>query len=129
VLATDAGGRPYTTIVGFVPVGDLRHLYFVTTRATRKYAALTGNSKVAMLIDNRSNSYRDFRDAVAVTVLGEAEEVDKQDHPDILTQYLSRHPHLCEFVSSPTSALIRVSVDTYIVVTRFQNVMTLRIKE
>jgi len=43
--------------------------------------------------------------------------------------YLSKHPYLKEFVSSPTCALLRMDVETYYVVRQFQNVMELHIKE
>jgi uncharacterized protein YhbP (UPF0306 family) len=125
VLATSASKGPYTTLVGFVASKDLKRIYFATTRSTRKYAALTSHPEVSMLIDSRSNSTADFRDAVAVTALGEAREIDKQDHTGIVGHYLAKHPHLSDFISSPTCALIQVTVDSYIVVTRFQQVVTL----
>jgi len=44
-----------------------------------------------------------------------------------LPVYLEKHPYLEEFVASPTGALLRVKVDKYIVVTRFQEVMEIQI--
>jgi nitroimidazol reductase NimA-like FMN-containing flavoprotein (pyridoxamine 5'-phosphate oxidase superfamily) len=128
VLATDRDQVPYATLVGFLAADDLRTLYFATTRSTRKYAALRANPKVAMLIDNRSNRVQDFREAAAVTVVGEAEEVDKGGSPQILRAYLAKHPHLEDFVSAPTCAFVQVTVRTYHVVTRFQQVMTLHME-
>jgi hypothetical protein len=43
--------------------------------------------------------------------------------------YLSKHPYLKEFVSSPTCALLRMDVETYYVVHQFQNVMELHIRK
>ncbi|MFZ1948021.1 MAG: pyridoxamine 5'-phosphate oxidase family protein [bacterium] len=129
VLATDADGQPYTTLVGFAASDDLRYIYFVTTRSTRKFAALRASPKVSLLIDNRSNALRDFREAAAITALGKAEEVDKDDHADLIRRYLDRLPHLGEFIRSPTSALVRVQVDVYYLVTRFQQVMELHIQK
>jgi hypothetical protein len=40
--------------------------------------------------------------------------------------FLDKHPHLEEFATSPTSALIAVRVTTYIVVQRFGEVQELR---
>ena len=125
VLATQASHGPYTTLVGFVSSGDLKHISFVTSRSTRKYAALKATPGVSMLIDSRTNRTSDFSDAVAVTALGKAHEIEKEEHEDIVSLYLAKHPHLEDFVSSPTCALIRVEVEEYIVVTRFQKVMTL----
>jgi nitroimidazol reductase NimA-like FMN-containing flavoprotein (pyridoxamine 5'-phosphate oxidase superfamily) len=128
VLATDLSGRPYASLVGFLASDDLRYVYFVTTRATRKYDALSSNPHVAMLFDNRSNRYRDFREAMAVTALGEAAEIDKEENRDIVKAYVDKHPHLDKFVSSPTSALVRIAVATYYAVTRFQHVMELHLR-
>jgi hypothetical protein len=41
--------------------------------------------------------------------------------------YLGKHPHLEEFVTSPTCALLRIKVEKYIVVTRFQEVREIKI--
>ena len=125
VLATQAPHGPYTTLVGFVAAEDLRHIYFVTSRSTRKYAALKANPRVSMLIDSRTNRTSDFRDAVAVTSLGEARETDKEGAKRTVDRYIAKHPHLEDFVMSPSCALIQVEVEKYIVVTRFQQVMTL----
>ena len=75
VLATDAGSRPYASLVAVTVTPDLRHLYFATLRATRKWANLAGNHHVSLLIDNRSNQVTDFSRAAAATVIGTAEEV------------------------------------------------------
>jgi hypothetical protein len=50
-------------------------LFFATTRAKRKYANLSIDSRVAMLIDNRSNIPSDFPFAMGVTATGRAEEL------------------------------------------------------
>jgi len=127
VLATDADSQPYATLVGFIADEKIEHIYFFTTRATRKYAALCGNPRVALLIDNRSNQSRDFREAMAVTALGKAEEVDKEAHSGMVREYLRKLPHLEEFANSPTSAMVRISVRAYYLVTRFQHVMELHL--
>lgn len=128
VLSTDRSGHPYASLVGFVADADLKYIYFVTTRATRKFDALTSNPRVAMLIDDRSNRARDFRDAMAVTAMGEAREIAKDEHRGTVKAYLEKHPHLADFISSPTSALVRIEVSTYYVVTRFQQVTELHLR-
>jgi hypothetical protein len=83
------------------------------------------NNRVSMLIDNRSNDASDFRDAVGVTAVGTVAELDKGVHKEPLQSYRHRFPHLEEFVTSPTSALLQIDVKTYYVVTRFQHVLEL----
>ena len=45
-----------------------------------------------------------------------------------LAAFLTRHPHLRPFASSPTSALVELEVDTYYIVSRFQNVTELHMR-
>jgi nitroimidazol reductase NimA-like FMN-containing flavoprotein (pyridoxamine 5'-phosphate oxidase superfamily) len=127
VLATHSDAGPYASLVAFAATDDLRHLLFATTRATRKFANLTADSRVAFLVDNRSNQESDFHEAVAATIMGSAEEVRSADRERLLGVYLGKHPHLREFVTSPTCAFFSVEVRTYYVVTRFQEVVELRI--
>lgn len=128
VLATQNEGQPYTNLVAFTASKDLKQLFFATTRATRKYANLTADSRVAMLIDNRSNEAADFRWAMAVTATGKVEEIEGHEREKALKIYLAKHPHLEEFVSSPSCALLKISVDRYRVASRFQEVIEVHVK-
>jgi nitroimidazol reductase NimA-like FMN-containing flavoprotein (pyridoxamine 5'-phosphate oxidase superfamily) len=129
VLATQNRRQPYGNLVAFMATDDLKHLLFATTRATRKFANISKNPKVAMVFDNRSNQESDFHQAAAVTATGVVKEVVGLEKEVFKKVYLSKHPYLKDFVSSPTCALLKVEVKTYIVVNRFQNVVELRIKK
>ena len=122
-LATDAGSHPYVSLVAIVVTDDLRHLYFATPRATRKWANLARNPQVSLLLDNRTNQVSDFRRAAAATLLGTAQEIDGSAREEGVTIYLSRHPHLDDFAASPSCALFKVQIERIYLVTRFQNVM------
>lgn len=128
VLATQMRGKPYGSLIAFAATQDLKILLFATTRATRKYANLLNTPDAAMVVDTRTNQTADFADAAAVTILGNVEEVTEHDRKRLLTIYLKKHPHLREFVESPTTALLTMSVRTYILVSRFQNVQELHIQ-
>ncbi len=122
VLSTQMSGRPYSNLVAFAATADLQDILIATTRATRKYANVTAEPRVSLLIDNRSNEETDFGETSAVTVLGIAEEVLGPERERYLQIYLEKHPYLREFVSAPTCALIKVKVERFIMVTRFQEV-------
>mgnify|MGYP006266781595 CR=1 FL=1 len=126
VLATQNRGRPYGNLVAFMATEDLKYLLFATTRATRKYANISRNPRIALVVDNRSNQESDFHQAAAVTATGVVKEVEGPEKERFQRLYLCRHPYLKEFVSSPTCALLKVEVETYYIVNRFQNVMELR---
>nr|WP_321465347.1 pyridoxamine 5'-phosphate oxidase family protein [uncultured Desulfobulbus sp.] len=123
VLATAAGSHPYVNLMAVAVTDDLRRLYFATPRATRKWANLTRNPRVSLLLDNRTNQVSDFGQAVAATLLGSTHEIEGKAREEGLMVYLSRHPHLADFVASPTCALFQVQIDRIYLVTHFQNVM------
>jgi nitroimidazol reductase NimA-like FMN-containing flavoprotein (pyridoxamine 5'-phosphate oxidase superfamily) len=125
VLATQEGGQPYLSLMAFAVTPDLTTFIIATDRGTRKYANLMAEPRVALLIDNRNNIPEDTEKAVAVTVLGEAREAPPAEHGGFLRLFLERHPHLEEFATSPTCALIVVQVSTYLVVQRFGEVREL----
>ena len=125
VLSTRERDQPYSNLVCFAATDDLRCLVFATARATRKYANIKADSRVAMLVDNRANVAADINRATAVTVLGTAREVRGEEREDLLARYLGRHPHLESFASSPATALFKVEADKYIVASRFQHVQEL----
>ena len=126
-LSTQQAGQPYASLVAFVASDDLDQIYFATPTTTRKYANLVADSRVAMLINSSMNQTSDFHRAISVTAVGKAKDVTGKDKKRILDQYLAKHPHLEDFARSPTSALVRVSVESYYMVKNFQNVTELHL--
>lgn len=129
VLSTQQEGQPYASLIAFAVSDDLKHLYFVTPKTTRKYKNLRANPKVALLVNDSENRQDDFHRAAAATIVGLAEELDSPERETVLVKYLARHPHLADFAASPTSALIQVSIRSYYLVRRFQHVMELHINQ
>ena len=115
VLATQNAGQPYGNLVAFAETDDLRHLVFVTSRNTQKYANVTENRKVALLVDSRRNQVSDFKTAVAVTAMGTAEEITGNKREVMVKVYVNKHPHLANFLKKPDSAVIKITVNDYIV--------------
>lgn len=127
VVSTQSDGQPYASLVAFAASDDLRHIFFVTARTTRKFANLTKDARVAVLINSSVNRESDFHDAVSVTVTGTAEEIEDAERNKVLTLYLSKHPYLEDFAQAPTCAVIRVTTKSYYMVKNFQTVMELHI--
>lgn len=121
-LAAEEPRRPYTNLVAFAATADLREILFATGRATRKFANLTAEPRVALLMDSRSHRETDFGEAAAVTVLGTASELLEPEREPYQAIYLAKHPYLRDFITAPTCALLLVRVEKYILVTRFQEV-------
>ncbi len=128
VLSTQEKDHPYMNLVAFAETDDLRTILFATTRATRKYGNISSHSGVALLFDNRSNEAADIQEATAITAIGSASEVIASERGKMEKTYLHKQPHMNDFLSSPTTALISVDVEYYIFVNRFQNVTFLNLK-
>jgi heme iron utilization protein len=129
VLATQGEGQPYGNLVAFAATEDLKGLLFATARGTRKFANIIMDPRIAMVMDSRTNEKADFQRAVAVTATGIAEEAESEERDHLLKLYLLKHPHLKKFVNSPNTALLRIKVDTYYVVRKFQEVMVLPMEQ
>ena len=125
VLATSGKSGPYGNLVAFMAGPDLKYLLFATQKATRKFGNLLENPLVAFVIDNRSNKIEDFMNAVAVTAMGRAFEMTSREKEAMVEAYVDKHPHLKDFVSSPSCALVKVEIEKYVCVFRFQNVIEL----
>ena len=108
---------------------DLKYLVVATGKATRKHHNILHDGRVSLLIDNRSNSEDDFHAAQALTVLGRAHPVEAFEHAAYQDLYLRRHPYLEKFLTSPTTAFIKVEVYHYLLVSRFQKVMEYNIRD
>ena len=129
ILATHQDGQPYASLVAFAASEDLKYIFFATPTTTRKFSNLSSDSRVALLVNSSQNRVSDFHQAIAVTATGEAEEVSGSDRNKSEQFYLSKHPHLEDFLNSPTCALVRVRVKSYFMVKNFQHVLELHISQ
>jgi nitroimidazol reductase NimA-like FMN-containing flavoprotein (pyridoxamine 5'-phosphate oxidase superfamily) len=120
VLATNGAAGPYLSLVAFAASADRRSFYFVTPRNTRKWANLEGESRVALLIDDRPGGNADFSGAAAVTITGTARELSGEERDAALELYNDRHPALAEFARSSGSAILKVAVSDLYTVNGFR---------
>jgi uncharacterized pyridoxamine 5'-phosphate oxidase family protein len=114
VLATHNNQQPYTNLVAFAASDDLKRVIFTTNRNTQKYRNIISNNKIALLIDNRRNNQADFSKALAITVLGIAEELSFNKNDELIQFYLNRHPPLIEFLNKPDTAVVNMAVTDFI---------------
>jgi nitroimidazol reductase NimA-like FMN-containing flavoprotein (pyridoxamine 5'-phosphate oxidase superfamily) len=122
VLSTERQGQPYASLVAFAVTDGLGDLVFCTPKATRKFSNLADNPQVAMLINNCRNRTSDIDDAVSVTAVGRAVEVVDTSREDLSVLYLQKHPHLKEFLQAEATAMVRIRVERYFMVRKFQDV-------
>ncbi|MDQ7788224.1 MAG: pyridoxamine 5'-phosphate oxidase family protein [Thermodesulfovibrionales bacterium] len=123
VLATDAQGQPYPSLVAYALTLDGKGVLFATPRSTRKYKNVIANNRVSLLIDTRSNTDRGYLQAESLTILGKAHPVRKGAKWISLAEILiKKHPGLAEFVHFPATALIYVEIMHCVHVSQFQTV-------
>lgn len=127
VLATHRQGLPHLSLVAFATARAGRELLFATTRTSRKFANLQTDGRAAMLLDSRTNQEADFHLGQALTATGTVTECADSDRSAWLELFLGKHPHLQEFVHSPSCALMSMQVQVYTLVSRFQEVMEYRL--
>ena len=127
-LSTQKDGQPYASLVAFYAADELTHLYFVTPKTTRKFANLSADGRVALMINNSTNTDADFHEAISVTAVGTANEVSGLEKEGVLSQYLAKHPYLEDFARAKTCALVGVRVASYFMVRNFQIVTELHME-
>ncbi len=129
VLSTQRNGQPYSSLMAFAHTSDLKSIVVATGKSTGKHQNIVQESRISLLIDNRSNSENDFHAATALTVMGKAQLIEDYERPGYLELYLSRHPYLEKFIASPSTALVKIMVYHYLLVSSFQNVMEYSIRD
>jgi nitroimidazol reductase NimA-like FMN-containing flavoprotein (pyridoxamine 5'-phosphate oxidase superfamily) len=127
VLATQKNDQPYASLVAFAATENLEQIIFLTPNTTRKFDNIDNNFKVAVLINDSKNQADDIHNAISVTATGTAAAIYGHEKDELLEVYLKRHPHLKTFSAAPTTAVIRVTVDRYFMVSRFQNVVEIQV--
>ena len=114
--------------VAFDADPDLSGMIFATSRATRKFANLSHQARAAMLVDNSGNVKSDIYAAMAVTALGVTTELTGAAQDEAVARYILKHPHMAKFVQAPSTAILRLAVDVYYLVNRFQKVMEYHVR-
>ena len=125
VLATQDDTQPYCNFIAFSASDDLAQIFFATPKNTRKYLNLKKNNRVSFLLDNRSNTALDFKDAVVASAIGDAGEIFDGQEAAFRDRHVLNHPSIEAFIRSPDCALFRVDIRKYIIVNSFEKVYVL----
>ncbi len=127
VLTTvNDAGEPHSSIVAFVSADDTRTLVFVTPRNTRKYRYALDRPRVALFIDDRRDRSEELMQVTGIEARGAVEPLSPESCGLYRELYLAKYPAMREFMDAPGSAIMRIAVERYDVVDRFQHVMVLR---
>jgi nitroimidazol reductase NimA-like FMN-containing flavoprotein (pyridoxamine 5'-phosphate oxidase superfamily) len=125
-LATQEEDTPYVSLMAFAFSEDLTYLLVATKRSTRKYLNMIQRPGVSLLIDNRFNQINVFQDTLAVTCIGKAEPLEGSQKGPFWELFLRRQPELESLVQSPDCALMKITIDYYYILSRFEQVEELK---
>jgi heme iron utilization protein len=126
VLSTIGSGTgSYASLISFVISEDLKYVVFATPKNTRKYDNIRHSDRVSILIDNRCETKGNILETEALTIVGRAMAVRKGNQWTTLAEaFLKKHPALDDFVRSPSTALIKMTIEECVHVGQFQTVST-----
>ena len=100
---------------------------FATPRKSGKYRNIKADSRVAILLDGGRGKAGSVMDGETMALNGRALVVAKGARREELAALLkARHPELGEFLSAPTTALVRIEVEQATHVEGFRRVTLLR---
>jgi general stress protein 26 len=124
VLTTQAqDGQLHSTVMCFLSADNLHSMVFATPRKTRKFENLTANQNPVMFIDSRNREQWHIDEVYGIEVRGPASLLEE---PGIYRDlYLHKFPELGTFAESTDTAWFRMTVKSYDVVHRFQEVVQL----
>jgi len=113
VLATDAGGKPYCSLMAYVTDESCREIYMVTHRNTQKYKNLMENPAVSLLIDSREKTPR--KCVQALTVEGSFHKIeDDTERTKVKKMLLNTHPHLTDFIDQANAEIFCIKVSAFL---------------
>jgi len=113
VLATDAGGKPYCSLMAYVPDEACSEIYMVTLRNSQKYRNLMENPAVSLLIDSREKTPR--QRVQALTVQGAFQRIgDDAKRAAAGQMLLDMHPHLADFIADADAEIICIKINSFL---------------
>jgi uncharacterized protein YhbP (UPF0306 family) len=123
VLCTQGHNQPYGSLIAYAFTDDLKHFFFTTQTATRKFKLLSECQQVALVIDSRCQHQDNMTQIGAITITGKALRIQSgRDYAQGVNLLKTRHPYLAHFMDSLSTALFQIDVVRYFYVTRFQEV-------
>jgi nitroimidazol reductase NimA-like FMN-containing flavoprotein (pyridoxamine 5'-phosphate oxidase superfamily) len=116
VLATCSANVPHCSLMSYVTndAGDV--IYMVTRSDSRKYANLSGNPHVSLLVDTRVAAKPGGRSEIkALTVAGTYLPVtEAAERHRIFEQLVGYHPQLRELASHPKAEPLAIAVQSFL---------------
>lgn len=109
VLATSRGDMPHASLMAYATEPDVRYIYMATPANSRKWANLSANPNMALLIDEREVALGTDRAHARALTIGcvSAPVSDAEEMTRIIDLLRKRHPHLDAFLAGQGMEVIR----------------------
>ncbi len=115
VLCTASGGIPHCSLMTYVLGDDLKTVYMVTVRESRKFRNLLENSTVSLLVDNRQRlAFSSDEPVASVTFEGIHKQLDPAESEGARILLADRHVELKEILRSPDSVIFGIELKTFL---------------
>jgi general stress protein 26 len=115
VLATVSEGKPHCSLMSYITDDECSEIYMISHKQTKKYANLTANPIVSLLIDTREEERGQRRmDIRALTVIGEFQTIKDQTKKSLIhAKFLKTYPHLTDFLNDPGAEIFSVKIKSF----------------
>ncbi|MDP3305098.1 MAG: pyridoxamine 5'-phosphate oxidase family protein [Erysipelotrichaceae bacterium] len=115
VLCTVSKDLPYCSLMTYVLSDDLKTVYMVTYRNSRKFRNLLENSKVSLLVDNRHKLVYPTDETVAsVTFEGVLKHLDPLETEIVRIQLVKRHDELKNILNTPDCVIFGIELKSFL---------------
>ena len=93
-LGTLRDGAPLVSLVAYLPEDDFSAFYIHVSQLAQHTRGMQADPRVGLLISESDDGRADPQTLARISILGEAEQVEKDDvsYPKIQTRYISRFP-------------------------------------
>lgn len=115
VLCTASEGFPYCSLMTYVLSEDLKTVYMVTVRESRKYRNLMENATVSILVDNRQRiDFHSDERIASITFEGVHKSLNSIESEGARNLLADRHSELHEILKNPDGVIFGVELKTFL---------------
>ena len=128
ILATTGEATPHMNLVAFCLLENMKTLLFISPEKSAKIDNIKQNPGIALMVDNRANTYDDIETVTSVTIYGRAVIPEKtEDISHWLEIYTRKLPHMKNFATDKSNITVKVDIDSIHIVRDLHNVTVLDI--
>ena len=128
VLATSHEDRPHCSLMAYMPDNDCSRIYLLTLKDSRKFANISRNPCVSLLIDTR-NSHEPREAFKALTISGTCAPEDSPDQESLQQELVKRHPQVRELAAKPDCVLLVVHIISFLLLDGVSNAHYIELDE